>query len=239
MTVLLATITEDLDLPDKTTPRGVRAIYELVGTAGDPIGEAYDADDATILSHVYEYPDEETGVTSVELVGNDDITPAGTAWRRTVLIPHDTSPRTVEYIAVPTDGGTYLFIDLLVDAPGTVESGALAVHKTQLGVPGGHLPLGDPDVGDTTLWDPNADEGAGAFVYGQPGEVVELPRFYHHEQPTVLTVWPVPHNLGYFPSLGRCEDSAGTIHQPTVIHIDVNNLELHFVGPTDGTADFS
>lgn len=62
---------------------------------------------------------------------------------------------------------------------------------------------------------------------------------FHFEQPTVALVWLVTHGLGYFPALARCEDSAGTWHHPTIVHIDQNTLELHFVGPTDGVADFS
>lgn len=62
---------------------------------------------------------------------------------------------------------------------------------------------------------------------------------YTHNQTTPSASWVVPHGLGYKPGGIYCEDSAGTMLGPSIVHTDENNLILYFVGATDGYAAFS
>lgn len=74
---------------------------------------------------------------------------------------------------------------------------------------------------------------------GEIGETGPSGGAFRYSTADVLLVWPVAHDLGYRPSLAQCVDDAGTHHEPTVRHIDANNLELEFAAPTAGYADFS
>jgi len=153
------TVTEDLVLPNGAAPSRASVTYRLVGTGGHPIGEAY-VDGTTIVSFLQITPNTE-GETSVDLWGNDAITPAGTRWRRDINPASDTAGRSSAYLDVPDDGGTYRVDQLLDDPPGTIGSSALAVHAALRG-PGGHLPDGTPDEGDTIGW--NDDDGIFEYV---------------------------------------------------------------------------
>lgn len=74
---------------------------------------------------------------------------------------------------------------------------------------------------------------------GSPGVPGVSGGSFHYATVLAINPWPINHGLGYYPSLGRCLDDANTVREPYIVHIDANNLELHFIGPTAGQADLS
>lgn len=62
---------------------------------------------------------------------------------------------------------------------------------------------------------------------------------YRFDQSMPSAIWTVNHNLGFQPGGIYCEDSAGTMLGPSVVHVDNYNIILYFLGATDGFALFS
>lgn len=60
-----------------------------------------------------------------------------------------------------------------------------------------------------------------------------------HTQNSPSPQWDVAHNLGYYPGGVEVIDSAGTVVEGTIRHIDVNNLRLNFAVAFSGTAAVS
>lgn len=170
----MTTVSETLDLPGGSTPTGLRVLVELAGTAGRPLpaGYATTEDGHTIVGR-YTITPNEMGEWTVDLVPNDQILPAGTAWRIILngdpRISHE--PR---FVNVPASGGPHQVVDLLVDPPAAVAPAALALHVAQRG-PAGHLPDGSPDDGDVPTWHADTGEvlwapGVGAVVRSVNGD---------------------------------------------------------------------
>lgn len=102
----------------------------IAATPESSVGPAFvDGTDETIVATVNLATDA-SGDWSTNLVGNDDITPAGTYY---VITERDasSSPRRqpVKYrIDVPAAGGPYWVGDLIVDAPDAIDSSAATAH---------------------------------------------------------------------------------------------------------------
>lgn len=60
-----------------------------------------------------------------------------------------------------------------------------------------------------------------------------------HNQTVPSATWTIVHNLGFKPGGIYCEDSAGSMLGPSVVHSDENTLILYFIGATDGFAVLS
>lgn len=113
-----ATVTETLDLPGSGTPT-VTVTIELVGAGGLPV-EGFGS--STIVGRLN--PTLTAGAWSETLVSNDDITPSGTVYKRTVQPARGQGWS--DFFAVPTGGGTHQLLTLLTDPPGSLEPAALA-----------------------------------------------------------------------------------------------------------------
>jgi hypothetical protein len=61
---------------------------------------------------------------------------------------------------------------------------------------------------------------------------------YRHVQVSPATDWDVVHNLGFRPSVS-VEDSAGTVVEGDVIHVDANHLTISFSVALGGYANLS
>lgn len=118
----MTTITEVLDQPDGKTPRGVEVYFQLAGTDGVPIAGFVGT--TSIVGKVSPKVNG-AGAYTIDLTGNDDITPSGTRWKRTVKLPSGPNPDP-EYLDVPTTGGPYRVDEVLDEAPASVASSALS-----------------------------------------------------------------------------------------------------------------
>lgn len=84
------------------------------------------------------------GVWVADLVPNDDLLPEGTAYRVTESVGHEKRTHIIQVLAALSDydaedeSTIHMVGDLLVDAPGTLESPALALHEDD---PDAHSPM--------------------------------------------------------------------------------------------------
>lgn len=76
-------------------------------------------------------------------------------------------------------------------------------------------------------------------IPGDPGPPGANGGNYLHTQNTPASSWSVAHNLGYKPGGVAVMDSAGTVVEGQITHLDVNNLRLDFSAPFSGTATLS
>lgn len=119
----MATVTNTLKLPDGSTPSTGRVLIELVSSAGSPKLAGWGPTDNTILD-IANPTVASDGTWSASLVPNADIDPPGTAYKITESVGR---VRYVHHIEVGSGGGTVH--DLLVDAPASLPSSALAAHQ--------------------------------------------------------------------------------------------------------------
>lgn len=138
----------------------------LAGENGQPIGEAYDAA-GTIVQRL-DIRSDDTGDWSEDLVPNEEITPAGTVWARTVSGGGNDS---TTYATVPT-GAAVEWKAILTEPPASLASGALAIHEALRG-PGGHLPDGPPGDNQVPVWDDALQDVVWEDVAGVGGEVTQ------------------------------------------------------------------
>ncbi len=71
-----------------------------------------------------------------------------------------------------------------------------------------------------------------SFLPGGQAETTE--RRYKHEQGAALRVWRVTHNLGTIPAAVAVIDSGNNVVHGGVVHLSVNEFELHFSAPFSG-----
>lgn len=133
-------VTENIDLPGDFDARGAVVDLQLVTTGGEPLDEAYDQDAGVTIAGFYRFAASTTGTWSTTLVGNDDIVPSGTAWRRSVRAL--TIPSTAVFLDVPTTGGPYRVDEILTTAPASVTDSALSAHASSTSLHGGGTELG-------------------------------------------------------------------------------------------------
>lgn len=113
----MTVITETLDLPDGTAPSGYVVTIALAGENGEEIEGFVSGENTTLVGRVREHLTD--GAWSVDLIPNDDITPAGTVYKRTIEGPSGRGgARWVDYFDVPDAGGPYVLEDRLTDPPG-------------------------------------------------------------------------------------------------------------------------
>lgn len=62
---------------------------------------------------------------------------------------------------------------------------------------------------------------------------------YHHEQPTALATWTVPHHLGFNPAGVMARDATGLIEPADVTYPDTNTCVLAWAVPVSGSVDLS
>lgn len=81
----MAVVSETLDLPGGSTPARCAVVIQLAGSDGVPLGAGYGSvAGTTIVGEHVVFSDESTGVWTVDLPRNDQITPSGTAWKVTL-----------------------------------------------------------------------------------------------------------------------------------------------------------
>ena len=68
------------------------------------------------------------------------------------------------------------------------------------------------------------------------GQAEIAKRRYVHEQGTAVMVWSISHNLGAIPAAVAVIDSANNVVHGGVVHLSVNDFELHFSAPFSGKA---
>lgn len=56
---------------------------------------------------------------------------------------------------------------------------------------------------------------------------------YIHEQGAAASLWSVAHGLGFYPSVSVV-DSAGTLVEPDIQYVDVNNVQITNASPFSG-----
>lgn len=74
---------------------------------------------------------------------------------------------------------------------------------------------------------------------GDPGPAGPAGGTYLHIQNSPQSTWSVVHNLGFKPGGVAVIDSAGTVVEGQITHLDVNSLRLDFSVPFSGTASLS
>ncbi len=125
----MTVVQETLDLPGGGAPARVTAVIQLAGEDGAPYTAGYCATpDATVVGTQRVDVDPATGAWSVDLPGNDIITPAGTVWRVVLSGAGSGIAADPRFIFVPSSGGPFELEDLLTDPPGTIPSTALATE---------------------------------------------------------------------------------------------------------------
>lgn len=121
----MTTVTEDLDLPGGGSPKQVVVSVFLAGEGGDPLPAGYaTADGVTVVGRHQLRPDDD-GTWEIDLVPNDEITPAGTVWGIVLSGSGAKVDRTARFIEVPDSGGPYTVEELLVDPPGAIATAQL------------------------------------------------------------------------------------------------------------------
>ena len=136
----MATVTNTIKLPDGTAPSYAAVVIELVASTTSRAAGWITASDTTILSVAR--PTVTAGAWSASLTPNADITPSGTVYKVTETAD---KVRYIHYIEVGSGGGSVF--DLLVDAPASLASAALATHMASETAHG----LGGADVSDAQL----------------------------------------------------------------------------------------
>lgn len=153
-------VTETFVLPGGIATPIITAVVELAGEGGAPFAAAYGSDPEATTVGSYRVPvvpdmdsDPATATWSIELVGNETMTPLGTVWR--IVLEGEGISSMARYIVVPATGGPYDVVDLLTSAPGEISTPGLTLHAALRG-PGGHLPNGPVLERDIPMVD---DEG--------------------------------------------------------------------------------
>lgn len=126
-------VTNTVKYPNGTVAAG-RVTIDLVGENGRPVtdGSFVSASDYAIAATYA--ADLSAGVWSATLVANSLISPSGTRWR----VQESVDGRvTTYYLNVPNGAGPYFVEDILDEAPGTIESSALAAHEADTGLHSG------------------------------------------------------------------------------------------------------
>jgi len=80
-------------------------------------------------------------------------------------------------------------------------------------------------------------QGASGLSGVQSGEVVDLVS-YTHNQNSALAEWTVNHNLNFYPNV-TIYDSAGSMVEGAVEHINQVSLKINFSGAISGKAHLS
>lgn len=131
----MTTVTENVDLPAGVDPTAVVVTLEVVGAGGDPIREVYWTGQARTIAGFYQFALSASGTWSESIAPNSELTPAGTAWRRTLTGRQ--IPVTYEYATVPASGGPYRWDQVLTDAPASITDSALSAHASDTSLHGG------------------------------------------------------------------------------------------------------
>lgn len=121
----MTTVTENVDLPATMDPTAVVVTLEVVGEGGEPLREVYWQSGSRTVAGFAQFALTASGTWSESVVGNADLLPAGTAYRRTLTGRE--IPVTYEYATVPTTGGPYRWDQILTDAPASITSAALTL----------------------------------------------------------------------------------------------------------------
>lgn len=125
----MTTVTENVDLPATMDPTAVVVTLEVVGEGGEPLREVYWQSGSRTVAGFSQFALSATGAWSQSVVGNADLLPSGTAYRRTLTGRQ--IPVTYEYATVPTTGGPYRWDQILTDAPASITDSALSAHAAQ------------------------------------------------------------------------------------------------------------
>lgn len=120
-----AVITETLDLPGGTTPVAVGVTVELATTAGASLPAGYGSVAGSTIIGGYTVAPDATGLWTVTLPRNDEITPSGTVWK--ITLSGAGVSRDPRYVSV-AGAGPFEVSAILTDAPAAVTSSALALH---------------------------------------------------------------------------------------------------------------
>lgn len=161
---MTTTVTEDLDLPSGASPRGITVTVFLAGEGGKPLPAGYATVAGKTFVGQHQFNPALDGSWSLTLQPNADISPSGTVWGVKLSGPGSSGVSTTPRFGLVPGSGPVTFESILTDPPGALTPSALAAHEAQRG-PGAHLPDGDPNDGDTILW----DEAGQVFTYGPGG----------------------------------------------------------------------
>jgi len=101
-----------------------------------------------------------------------------------------------------------------------------------------------PSFTDPNFGIPNTEAQPEVDISLLPGVERQTPVGYKHVQSANAITWTIRHNLRFYPNV-TVFDSSGTTWQEgntvegDVVHIDKNNLVIHFSVPVNGTAILS
>lgn len=123
----MTTITETLDRPDGTVPDAT-VMVRLAGVNGAAV-VGY-GPGSTLIGPVRTRTDG-AGAWQVDLVPNENITPANTVYQIEVRAAGQSSTR---YVSVPDSLDTLDVVDLLVDPPGALDPSGLAALAARVAV---------------------------------------------------------------------------------------------------------
>lgn len=170
----------DLDFPGGTPAAHATVTVQLMsGTAGG-------SDGATVIGDTRRVVLDSSGTGSIDLTGNDDITPANTFYAFTLV---GASPALVRYIDVPADDGTYDLGDVAIQvaapvAPVVYPAPSAGTDNAVLQTNGTSaswvvLPVGDladvdttttaPTDGQAMVWNAAGSKWAPATIAGGSG----------------------------------------------------------------------
>lgn len=123
----MAVVSETLELPGGGAPSNVTVTVTLAGESGRPLPAAYDLAGNTIVGSHQVVP--VAGVWSVTLDRNDEIIPAGTAWKIVLAGPGvSAKPRFVSVVGA----GPFDVEDILTDAPASIDPSTYALLDTRV-----------------------------------------------------------------------------------------------------------
>lgn len=113
----MATVSETLDLPGGAAPTDVIVTLTLAGAEGEDLPAGYATTEGATVVGRHQLRPADTGVWSVDLARNDQISPAGTVWKIVLSGPGvSAEPR---YIGV-NGAGPFSVVDILTDAPASI-----------------------------------------------------------------------------------------------------------------------
>lgn len=121
-------VTEDLDLPSGVDPANVVVTVYLAGEDGAALPEAYNASTGKTIVGRHRLNPATDGTWSLELDPNEDLTPTGTVWARTVSVAQ---PGGSPFATVPATGGPYRWDQILASPPGALTPAALTVLENK------------------------------------------------------------------------------------------------------------
>lgn len=125
----MATVSETLDLPGGGTPEGVIVTIALAGTDGTVLPVGYGTIAGTSIVGRYQLSPDATGLWTIDLPRNDEITPTGTAWK--VVLSGSGVSTEPRYIDV--DGaGPFDVADILTEAPATIATSTYAALEARV-----------------------------------------------------------------------------------------------------------